>query len=71
MHDRDRLPGPLGQLEANWPAGLVLPDIGTVDRVAVWCHVIDAQSDEVAASQLAVDGQIEIPHAPLWLRPLS
>src|SRR5262245_60787952 len=62
-----RLPGHLGQLEANWSAGLALADVSAVDRVAVGCHVIDAESDEVAASQLAVDGEIEerqVPHAP-------
>jgi hypothetical protein len=61
----------LGQLEANWPTGLALPDIGAVDRVAVGRHIIDLESNEIAAAQLAVDGEIEerqVPHAPLQLQ---
>src|SRR5262249_24597383 len=49
----------LGQLEANGTAGFPLPDICSVDGVAIGRHVIDAQCHEIAAAELAIDGQIE------------
>jgi hypothetical protein len=52
----ERLPRLLGQLEPNRPTGLPLPDIRSVDSVAIGCHVIDAERDEIAAAQFAVDG---------------
>ena len=55
----ERLPCELGQLKANGPAGLPLPDIGSVNRIAVGRHVIDAQCNEVTATQFAVNGEIE------------
>ena len=66
-----RLPGHLGQLEANRTTGLALPDVGAVNRVAVGCHVVDAESDEIAPAQLAIDREIEerqVSHAPLQLQ---
>jgi hypothetical protein len=44
------LSGYFSQLEANWPAGLALPNVGTVNRVAVGCHVIDAESNEITTA---------------------
>jgi hypothetical protein len=55
----DRLPCRLRRLKANEPAGLPLADIGSVNRIAVGRHVIDAQWDEVTATQFAVNGEIE------------
>jgi hypothetical protein len=63
-----RLSGHFGQLEANRMTGLPLPDSRSVKRVSVGCHVLDAQSDEIAPAQLAVDGEIEerqVSYAPL------
>src|SRR5215471_5808242 len=54
-----RLPRDLRQLEPDGPTSLPLADIGAVDGVAVGCHVIHAQGDEIAATELAVDRQIE------------
>ncbi len=67
----ERLPGHFRQLEANRPTGLPLPDVGAVNRVAVGGHVIDAESDEIAAAQSAIDGEIEerqVPFTPLQLQ---
>src|SRR5262245_13038162 len=55
----ESLAGHLSQLEPDRPAGLSLADIGAVNSVAVGCHVIDPDRDEIATSQLAVDRQVE------------
>ena len=54
-----RVPSDLRQLEPDRPARLSLANVGAVDGVPVGRHVIDAQRDEIAAPQLAVDGEIE------------
>src|SRR5262249_45070010 len=54
-----RLPRDLRQLEPDRPTSLPLADIGAVDGVAGGCHVIHPQGDEIAATELAVDRQIE------------
>jgi len=36
-----------------------LTDIGPVDGIAVGRYVINAQSDEITAAELAIDSQIE------------
>jgi hypothetical protein len=66
-----RLPGHLGQLEANRPTCLALPDVGSINRIAVGCHVVDAESHEIAPAQLlsiarlkAPDLAIAVPVAP-------
>jgi hypothetical protein len=67
-----RLTGHLRQLEANGPASLPLTDVGAVNCIAVGRHVLHAQSDEVATTQLAIDGQIEerqVANAPFQLQP--
>jgi hypothetical protein len=61
----------LGQFESDGPAGLALADGGAVDGVAVGRHVIDAQRHEIAAAQLAVDGEVEqgqVSGTPLQLQ---
>jgi hypothetical protein len=52
-----RLPSDLRQLEPDRLARLSLSNVGAVDGVAVGRHVIEAQRDEIAAPQLAVDGR--------------
>ena len=67
----ERVARHLGQLEADGPAGLALADSGAVDGVAVGRHVIDAQRDQIAAAQLAVDGEVEqrqVAGTPLQLQ---
>ena len=51
--------GLLGDLELHGPAGLSLPHGGPLDCVAVWCHIIDLKADDVTASELDVDRQVE------------
>jgi hypothetical protein len=55
----ERMARHLGQLEADGPTGLALADGRAVDGVAVGRHVVDAQRDQIAAAQLAVDGEVE------------
>jgi hypothetical protein len=49
----------LGQFEPDGAAGLALADGRAVDGVAVGCHIIGAQRYQIAAAQLAVDGEVE------------
>ena len=65
---------PVVQLKPNWPTRPFLPNSRTIHRVATWGNVIDADSDDIAATQLAVDCQIEkrqIPLLALYLEPHS
>ena len=55
----DRLPRLIGHLEPDWPAGLLLSDGGPIHRVAARRNIIDADGDDVTATQLAVDRQVE------------
>jgi hypothetical protein len=66
-----RLPRHFGQLEANRATGLPLPHVGAVNRVTIGRHVVDAESNEVATAQFAIDGKIEqrqVAYAPLQLQ---
>jgi hypothetical protein len=53
----DRLPGLLGDLKSHrlffWRTGRAL------DRISVWSNVLDLEGDNIAAAQLAVDGEVE------------
>jgi hypothetical protein len=49
----------LGQLEANRSTRLLLTDAGSVKRVTIGRDITDAQRNEIAASQLAVDREVE------------
>jgi hypothetical protein len=51
--------GLLGDLELDRPARLLLNNGGAVSGPATGTHIIDLQPHEVAAPQLAVDGEIE------------
>jgi hypothetical protein len=64
----DRLAGLFGQLEADRMSGLLLSYGGTVERVSIRPiaqearlrrDIVDANRDQVAAAQLAVDCEIE------------
>jgi hypothetical protein len=64
----DRSTGLLGQLELNGAAGFLLNHDGAVADA----DVIHLQPHEVAASSLAVDGEIEhgeVAHAAFDLKP--
>lgn len=62
---RNRRSRRLGQLELYWPLRLPLDDRRTGQDLAAMGHVTNAEGDEIASAQLAVDGQVEqrqIPH---------
>lgn len=55
----DCRPGRLGQFEFGRPAGLLLSDSRAVGRIVARRNVIDLYGYEVAAAQLAFDGDVE------------
>jgi len=55
----NRLPGLFGDLEPYRSAGLLLADRRTLNGVSVWGNVLDFESDDIATTQLAIDGEIE------------
>src|SRR6266853_3822706 len=60
----DGLPGLLGDFEPDRNASLFLPDRGTINGVAMGGDVVDLERDDIAAAQLAVDGEIENRQVP-------
>ena len=54
-----RLAGLLRQFKSDGPPGLFLAHGRSIDGIAIRSNVLDLESDDIAASQLAVDGQIE------------
>jgi hypothetical protein len=58
LHQARVLPCLLGQFEPHRPTGLPLAHVGAVHCVAVRRHIIDAQCDEIASAQFAIDRQI-------------
>jgi hypothetical protein len=55
----DRLAGLLCHLEPDRLAGLPLAHGCPIDRMTMRSNVLDPQADNVASSELAIDGQIE------------
>ena len=55
----DRVPGLLGNLELDRSLGLLLHDDRTGGDPTALDDIVDAQPDQIAATQLAVDGQVE------------
>ena len=56
---RNRLPGLLGDLKLHRPLGLLLHDNrARTDPTALY-DIVNVESDQIASSQLAVDGQVE------------
>jgi hypothetical protein len=55
----DRAPGLLGDLELNRPGGLLLDHGRTIANLPAGEYVVDPQPHQIAAPELAVDGQIE------------
>src|SRR5579862_6699664 len=55
----NRLAGLFGQFEPDRTPGLYLAHGCPIDVIAIRRNVLDLESDDIAASQLAVDGQIE------------
>jgi hypothetical protein len=68
----DRLARLLGNLEPDRKNSLVLPNCRAFDCIAVWRDVLDLEAHHVAATQLAVDREIEerqVPRASCELQP--
>ena len=55
----DRLSGLLGQFKPDGLPGLLLPHRRPIDRIPARCNILDLEGNDIAATQLAVDGQIE------------
>jgi hypothetical protein len=55
----DGLSGLIRQLEFDRSASFLLPNHRAVDSISVWRNVLDLEADHIAASELAVYGQIE------------
>ncbi len=49
----------LGQLKHHRPAGFLLANGGAGNGMALRCDVGDAEADQVAATQLAVNAEVE------------
>jgi hypothetical protein len=55
----DRGSGPFGNFELTRPARLFLNDGCAVSNTAASADIVDLWSDEITASELAIDGEIE------------
>jgi hypothetical protein len=55
----DRFAGLICQLELHRSTSFLLPNHRAVDGIFVWCDVLHFECDDIAASKLAIDGQIE------------
>src|SRR6202030_1553296 len=55
----DGLPRLLRQLKPDGSTGFLLPHRCPIDCIPAWCNVTDPNCDDIAAPQLAVDGDIE------------
>jgi hypothetical protein len=53
------MPRLVGKLEPHRPGRLVLGDGRMIECIAIGSHVTDADGDNVSATQLAVDRQVE------------
>jgi hypothetical protein len=62
----DRLPGLFGDLKPYRPAGLLLPDCRTLNRVSVRGNVLDFESDDVATSSLLSMARSKSARSRLW-----
>ena len=56
---RRRQHGSARNLELHWPAGLLLDYRRSIANPPACAHILDLEPNEVAAPQLAVNGQIE------------
>jgi hypothetical protein len=68
----DGLPRLLCHFEANRLSRFLLSDRCSINGTSMWGNIFDLESDDIAAAQLAVDGQIEhrqIAHLPCTLKP--
>ena len=55
----DSLPGLLGQFEPDGLSGLLLAHCRAINDITAGSNILDLQGDDIAAAQLAIDGEIE------------
>jgi hypothetical protein len=55
----NRSAGLVRQFESNRPPRLLLPDSSSIKGVSIRGHIIDADRDDIATPQLAIDRQVE------------
>jgi hypothetical protein len=55
----NRLPRLFGQLEPDGMSGFPLTDGGAINGDPMRGHILDLEADDIAASELAVDGKIK------------
>jgi hypothetical protein len=55
----DHLTGLFCQLEPDGLPRLFLSDRGPIDCISTRCDIVDLEGDDIAATQFAIDGQIE------------
>src|SRR4051812_2512915 len=55
----DRLPGLFAQFKSDRPPGFLLSDGRAIGRIASAGDILDSDGDDIAATKLAVDRQIE------------
>ena len=70
----ESLPHLLRQLKFYGMASLLLANCRPINGIATWCNIINFDGDHVAASELAVDGEIEegqVALSALDLKPRS
>ncbi|HEY6620347.1 MAG: hypothetical protein WA776_17220 [Xanthobacteraceae bacterium] len=63
----DSLAGLIRQLELDWVTRLFLSNRCTVHRIAAWGNILDLDGHDIAATKLAIDGQIkqgEVTYSP-------
>jgi hypothetical protein len=60
----DRLAGLFGQFKSDWPSRLLLSHRCTVRRVSARSDILDLDRDDVTATELVVDRQIEHGEVP-------
>jgi hypothetical protein len=55
----DRLPGLFAQFKSDRPPGFLLPDSCAIGRISACGDILDADGDDITATKLAVDCQVE------------
>ena len=54
-----RLPGLFGDFEPDRSTSLALPDGRAINAQVIWSNLVSQQADDITASQLAVDCNVE------------
>jgi hypothetical protein len=70
----DRVPRLLDDLKLHRPLGLLLHNNRAGGNMTALDHIVDAEPDQIASAQLAIDGEIEqckFPRSMIHLQPNS